>query len=490
MARPIGKTGRRKSALQPEAGLVVSACFQQIYSIEGTVLKITDLNRNGGIDANSLLLEWGPFRIVFDAGLSPRTPGKAGVPRYDLIGPEPVDLIILSHCHLDHLGSLPVLMREQPEPFVLMSAASMVIARRMLKNSYNVMVRQREEAGVTEYPLFSRREIDQIGRRVLPLLFDQPRVFTGRTGESLVVTLHPAGHIPGAASVTLQYRKEKLFLSGDVLFAPQNILEGARLPRDPVETLVLETTRGRSARPPGQSRATEVERLLVQLNEVLAAGGSFIMPTFALGRMQEVLAILHEASRTGRLPKVPIFASGLGLDLVDYFDEIARKTGACRFRRRIIEDLGVVRLPETLLRGRLPTGPAIYVLSSGMMVEQTPAYVMMPRILRDPKNFVAFIGYCDHATPGGRLLAADPGSLFRFDAIEKEARVEARVERFDLSSHAEREELVEFALSLHPRNVVLTHGEPEARAWFAAELAQRLPHARIIDPEPLRTYEI
>lgn len=453
-------------------------------------MKITDLNRHGGIDANSLLLEWGPFRIVFDAGLSPRIAGKAGVPRYDLLGSEPIDLVILSHCHLDHLGSLPVLMREQPDPFVVMSAASMVIARRMLKNSYNVMVRQREEAGVAEYPLFSRREVDQLGRRVMPLLFDQPRVFTGRSGESLVVTLHPAGHIPGAASVTLQYRKEKVFLSGDVLFAPQNILEGARLPRDPVETLVLETTRGRSARPAGESRATEVERLLAQLNEVLAAGGSFIMPTFALGRMQEVLAILHEARTKGRLPKVPIYASGLGLDLVDYFDEIARKTGACRFRRRIVEDLGVVRLPDTLLHGRLPAGPAIYVLSSGMMVEQTPAYIMMPRILRDPKNFVAFIGYCDSETPGGRLLAAEPGSLFRFDAIEKEARVEARVERFDLSSHAEREELLDFAVALRPQNIVLTHGEPQARAWFAGELARVLPKTRVLDPVPLRTYEV
>src|SRR5690606_6406508 len=107
----------------------------------------------------------------------------------------------------------------------------------------------------------------------------------------------------------------------DVLFTPQKILPGAKFPSRHVDTLVIETTRGMSEPVEGVNRASEVARLLEKVREVIARGGSCLIPVFALGRMQEVLTILHAAQEEGELPDCPIFCSGLGMDLADYFDE-------------------------------------------------------------------------------------------------------------------------------------------------------------------------
>ena len=453
-------------------------------------MKLTDLNRRGGIDANCLLLEIGPFRIAIDAGLSPKEAGNRALPALDLAHDLPVDLILLTHCHLDHLGAMPVLMRHHPESTLVMSAPSKLLARRMLQNSYNVMVRQREDEAITEYPLYTRSEIERMGTRVFPLGFDQPRIFSSATGEALVVTFHPAGHIPGASSITLEYKHRRIFITGDVLFADQAILKGARLPRQRVDTLILETTRGRTARPAGTTRDTEAARFLQYIRTVHARGGSVLVPAFALGRMQEILTLLHRAKLGGELPPVPVYASGLGLDLVNHFEEISRKTGGCDFRRQVVKDLGVLPLPDEGNGAKLPRHRAVYILSSGMMVAKTPSYNACAALLGNESNAIAFVGYCDPGTPAGKLLAAPVGAPFLFDAADKRVDRLASVERFDLSSHAEREELLDFAVSLEPRAVVLTHGDPGARQWFAAALAEALPKTAVLDPEPLRTYEV
>ncbi|MFP4542066.1 MAG: MBL fold metallo-hydrolase [Opitutales bacterium] len=455
------------------------------------MLRITDLNPLGGIGANCLLLELGPFRIVVDAGINPKELGTAAMPAFALLRDKPVDFVILTHCHLDHLGSIPVLLREHPQALLLLSKPSESLAPRMLRNSYNVMMRQRDEEGVPEYPLYSRREVTQMRHRTFALAYGQPRFFGGHHGERLAITLHPAGHVPGAAGVTLDYGHRRLFLSGDVLFHDQHILRGARFPRDPVDTLVLETTRGATQRAPGSSRASEIERLLETVRGTLRGGGSVLIPAFAFGRMQEILTILHEALVERReLPIVPIFASGLGLDLCNYFDEISRQSKEVRFSRRILDALPVLKVPDNLKPGRAPKKPAIYVLSSGMIVPNTASYIAAAALLDDPRSTLCFVGYCDPASPGGEIIAAEEDGELVFDALDFKAWAKARIEQFDLSSHADREELLEFALSLRPRRVVLTHGDPPARAWFQTQLKAADPKIDVIDPAPLRTLSL
>ncbi len=453
-------------------------------------MNITDLNPLSGIGANSILLELGPFRIVIDSGMNPKLVGTEALPGIQHTQGKPIDLIILTHCHLDHLGTLPLMMRAHPEAILVMSPASKLLARRMLHNSCNVMMRQKEELGIEAYPLYTRGEVERMGQRIFPLGLEHPRFFSSDDGQRLCITFHHAGHIPGAVGVSLEYNHQRIFHTGDVLFTDQRILQGARFPRQPVDTLILETTRGATGRATGKTRTEEIERLFATVHRTIRNGGSALIPVFALGRMQELFMLMVDAKRAGRLPKVPIFASGLGLDLANYFDEIATKTKAVDFQRSVLKELGVTQLPDGIKPGRPPRNPGIYLLSSGMMVEHTPSYLMASSLIEDPNSTICFVGYCDPDTPGGALLAAKPGDELSFSALEYKGTLQATVDRFDLSSHADKEELLDFALACTPRTVVLTHGDPDARAWFLESLRSAAPKTKVIDPVPLQAYPV
>ena len=452
-------------------------------------MKLTDLNRAGGIGANSMYIELGSLRIVIDCGLNPKEVGRAASPDLSLLRGKTLDLIIITHCHLDHIGSLPVLMREHPNTPVLMTTSSRMLIERMLHNSANVMLRQRDEANIPDYPLFTHEEIDRCGKRMIGLNFNQAKHFRGAKDE-IEIIFHPAGHVAGAAAVELVYKHRAIFFTGDVLFTDQRTLKGARFPAGHFDTVVTETTRGTTERPVGKSRSEEMIRLVASINDTIQRGGSFLIPVFALGRMQEVLTILHDARKFGKLGEFPIFASGLGMDLADYFDEISRKTKHLQFNRGIIKDLKIKPTPRKLVAGQDPGQNALYIISSGMLVERTPSYTLASGLLGHARNTIGFVGYCDPDTPGGQLLAAAPGDTFLFKTANVKTKIKARVERFELSGHADREELVQFAVQTEARSVVLTHGDPAARAWFMEQLKAQMPKSTIIDPVPLQTYQV
>jgi len=98
------------------------------------------------------------------------------------------------------------------------------------------------------------------------------------------------------------------------------------------------------------------------------------------------------------------------------------------------------------------------------------------------------VGYCDPSTPGGQLLTCGQGDDFLFEAVDIQTKIRATVRQYDLSGHADREELLAYARSVSPRKIVLHHGDPESRAWFFEQLKKcNLP---VLDPEPLIEYEV
>ncbi len=452
-------------------------------------MKLIDLNREGGIGANSMFIQLGDLNILVDCGLHPKKVGRVASPDLKTLRGINLDLIIITHCHLDHIGSLPVVMREHPNTPVVMTTSSRMLIERMLHNSANVMVRQKEEENIPDYPLFTHEDIDRCARRLVGLPFGHAKHFRGARDE-IELIFHPAGHVAGAAGVEIRHKHRAIFFTGDVLFEAQRTLGAAKFPAGHFDTLILETTRGATERPAGKERVNEIARLIAALNDTIQRGGSVLIPVFALGRMQEVFAILHDARKFGRLVNCPIFSGGLGIDLCDYFDEIARKTQHVQFNRGILKELKVQPLQRKLTAGEDPQQNGIYIASSGMMVERTPSYVLASGLLSHTRNTIAFVGYCDPDTPGGQLLAGKPGDDFLFDAVHVKQKIRARVERFELSGHADREELAEFAIQTTARSVVLTHGDPPARAWFAEQLTRQMPGTRVLDPVPLQQYQV
>jgi len=120
--------------------------------------------------------------------------------------------------------------------------------------------------------------------------------------------------------------------------------------------------------------------------------------------MQELLSVFHDARRFGRLIDCPIYAAGLGMGIAELFDEVSRKTKDVHFDRRILKDLQVRPMPRKLKPGVDPRQNALYVVSSGMLVERTPSYTLASGLLGTARNTIGFVGFCDPDTPGGKLL--------------------------------------------------------------------------------------
>lgn len=444
---------------------------------------LTDLNPEKGMGANCFLIEIGPFKLVIDCGINPKEMGFKAIPDLDRLNGHRIDLALITHCHLDHLGALPLLLKRVPDVEIAMSLPSQMIFTRMLHNSVNVMKRQREEHYIKEYPLYTHDDIDALADHVHPMMFGQTKRLE-KQGESLEVTLYPAGHVVGAAGIELIYKHRRIFFTGDVLFTPQSILSGAKFPPHPVDTLVMETTRGATEVDPYYHRNEEVKSLLESIRNTLKGGGSVLIPVFAFGRMQEVMNLLHQARLRGDIPISPVFSSGLGMELAEYIDKITKRTELCTFSTKVIREMRVQPV-KNLRPGKRVSMPGLYVCSSGMMVQHTPSWRVAASLLPFHENSICFVGYCDPDTPGGQLQQTKPGEIFFFDYIDKALPLRARIRKFDLSGHANRDELMTFALEREPRSVVLTHGDPEARAWFADALASSVNPPQVTIPTPI-----
>ncbi|HTX52967.1 MAG TPA: MBL fold metallo-hydrolase, partial [Candidatus Baltobacteraceae bacterium] len=288
-------------------------------------MKILNLNPDTDIGASAWFVELEGHRLLMDAGTHPRIEGRGSLPRYDLIRQEEVDAVAISHCHHDHVGSLPVALRYFPQAHVLMTELSYFLVERVLHNSVNVMKRQRDELGIKEYPLYSHDEVDELAPRVQGFKYNREvewAAFHKTRAGFISPTLEfcDAGHTLGSAGLMVRGRKETLFYTGDVCFHDQTIMRGARFEDVQADVLLMETTRGNRQLPPDFSREREIERLSEAMQRVLHRRGSILIPAFALGRTQEILALLAIMMREGRLKPQPVYIGGLGRVFTEIYD--------------------------------------------------------------------------------------------------------------------------------------------------------------------------
>lgn len=458
-------------------------------------MKIQNLNPASDIGASAWLVEMEGHRLLLDAGTHPKREGNASLPLYGAVSGTELDAIVISHCHHDHVGSLPVAVRRFPRAHVLMTELSYFLVERVLHNSVNVMVRQRAELGLAEYPLYTHDEVDEIAPRFQGFRYNREVEWAAhhklrRGAASPTLEFLDAGHTLGSAGVVVRGQRETLFYTGDVSFADQTLLRGARFEDVEADVLVMETTRGARAPQPGYSREAETERFAAALQRVLKRRGSVLIPTFALGRTQEILAILALLIRSRRLRPQPIYIGGLGRVFTEIYDLQAHRTWRQHPNLQLHEALQLEVLDPLQLRA-LPLSPGrIFVLTAGMLTENTAAHDLALRLLADERHAVFFVGYADPETPGGRLKASRPGQPFLFSRSAGEVTRHCEVLDFDFTAHANRDELLDFVGAVNPRVIVLGHGEPEARAWFAAALRRRHPRIRVFEPVPGEVLEL
>ena len=452
-------------------------------------MKFINLTRHTEIGANSYYLEIGDQRLVLDCGMHPKNEGDDALPNFKAIADRPLDAILISHSHQDHIGTLPVLMRRQPNARVFMPEATADIGATLLHNSVNVMTRQREELGTTLYPLFTHRETERASDlwRSCPLrqqITIRGERANARDNDSPTFEFWDAGHVLGSSGILLRAEGRTIFYTGDVNFDDQTIAQSAVFPQDGIDILIMETTRGDSATPAGWTRASEERRLGEAIVDAFRRGGCVLIPVFALGKTQEVLAMLYKFRRDNVLPDFPIYIGGLSSKITQIYDRRAHMSRRQLSRLQLMQDVDPFILNgETI--GDTPARPGrVYALSSGMMTPKTLSNIFARRVVENPRHSVFFVGYADPASPAGILRKAKPGDMVSLDPEEPAQPVRCNLQQFQFSAHASRESLIDYAKKVAPKKIVLVHGDPPAVEWMRAKLVADLPGTEVIVPTP------
>jgi len=459
-------------------------------------MRFTNLTRGLEIGANCYLLEVSGRKIVLDSGMHPKEEGEAALPMFELLEHNSVDAVILSHAHQDHVGTLPLLLRNQPKAPVFMTEATRRLSNIMLHNSVNVMDRQREELGATQ--LFRHRDVEITGKmwRACPL--EQPLSIHGERLRSHdhadqgipSFEFFDAGHILGSVGTLIHAEGKRIFYTGDVNFENQTISQAAAFPKEKVDVLIMETTRGDSPTPEGFTRPKEQERLLECLKQAMQRKGCVLIPVFALGKTQELLAMLHQMRQSGHLGAIPIYIGGLSTKITCVYDELRSITPRQLPHLRLMDCPTLQTLSGKDAAKTDIHHHRIYALSSGMMTENTLSNFFGRRLLDQPDESIFFVGYADPESPAGRIKASAPGDLVQLDSHFAPLPLRCNAESFNFSAHSSRERLREYANQVQPKKIILVHGDAPAMTWFKNVLSEDLPGTEIITPAPGEPIEL
>lgn len=426
-----------------------------------TPLSLTVLGGAREIGANCYHLDLGGTGILLDAGMHPKRVGRDALPEFARVSGD-VDAILISHAHLDHVGSLPVALQRFPRARAYMTRPTSLLAIRMLRNAVAV-ARSRGDAE----PLFSHDHVEWVAQVVRTLEPQEPVQIDLAGGASPQVTFFSAGHVLGAAGVLVEHRGRRIFYTGDTCSAGQYICGPAQYPSGPVDLLLLDSTHGADPRPNFKKDRRAFGRAISELgtfiSDIADRNGVVLMPVFALGRTQEILGVLHELGQRCKIPPLPIYISGLAHAICRIYD--ATRHDSVRRRPSIcLEELyesvfepGRVDDPNLLKR------PSILAVASGMMYPNTTSNVLAGQVLPDPRHGVAFVGFLDPDSPGHRVAAADVGDQVDLGR-ENGASIEigCSVRSFDFTAHSRASQLIQLVREINPKRVVLVHGDDEA----------------------------
>ena len=452
-------------------------------------MKFINLTRRTEIGANSYYLEIGRHRVALDSGMHPKDTGEDALPLFKAIADREIEAILISHAHQDHIGTLALAMRRFPGARVFMTDTTAEVGSVLLHNSVNVMTRQREEIGEMSYPLFTHREIDRASEHWRSCPLRQQISIAGeraprRDKDALTFEFFDAGHVLGSTGVMLRAQGQTVFYTGDVNFDDQTIMQAAGFPEDKIDVLIMECTRGDHPKPYGWTRVSEEQRLAEALRGAFGRDACVLIPVFALGKTQEILAMLYKFRRQRLLAEFPIYIGGLSSKFTDIYDRRAHTTRRELPRLKLMREVAPFILNDETVRDAPVRGGRVYVLSSGMMIPRTLSNVFARRIIENPQHSIFFVGYANPESPAGLLRDTGSGGEVALNPDKPPQRIRCMIEQFQFSAHATRESLVAYARKISPKKILLVHGDPPAVEWMRTTLSSELPGSEVIVPTP------
>ena len=429
-------------------------------------IQFTSLGGTGEVGASCQAVTCEGRRFLLDCGVHPIKEGKLSLPAFELLTKSP-EAVIVSHGHIDHCGSLPYFCAMFPRCLSYATTPTVPIMDRMLHNSVSVMQTIAMERGIEGYPLYTHDDVEKVIRRTYGIPFDQE--FAVTYDGVFMAKFFEAGHVLGSASVLLGVGDHTIYYTGDICHSDRELMRGRSPLKEgtKVDTLIIESTYGADPDADNVCYADEVTRFAQSLRRVILDGGSVLVPTFALGRAQEVLNIISRYQDLGVVPEVPVYASGLGRAIYEIYDRFVdhlrpnvELSPLSQFHR-----IGDVWNPDVVQR--LLSEPCIIVATSGMMLENTPSALIAQELVRHEHHAVFFTGYLDPDTLGYKLRTSQKGDVlvFRLGGEPVEVQLE-NIQFFHFSAHAPRGVLRSVVEQVQPKQTIFVHGDPDAIAWM------------------------
>ncbi len=436
---------------------------------------------------------------LFDCGLYQGHREEADhVNRTFAFDPATLETVVVSHAHLDHTGNLPTLTAQGYRGRIHVTPATAELCRFMLEDSAFLQerdvshLRRHQPGRPTRPPLYTLADVEQTVTRFEVHDYHRPwPLFDG-----VRVQYFDAGHILGSALTTFDFERNgghfRLGMSGDLGRAHMPILKDPEI-HPGVDALVLESTYGNRRHP---ARETCEQELVEAVERTVSRGGRVLLPAFAVGRTQEVVATLHTLMEARRLPELPIFVdSPMARQATEVFTRHPELFDG-ETRRAFEQEHGVpfgfarLRYVATAEESKSlndHTEPCIIVAASGMC-EGGRILHHLQHGLGDARNTVLFVGFQAEGTLGRRLVeGAETVNVFG-----EPVRVRATVTSLQgFSAHADQDELTSWVERLRPkpRRIFLVHGELSAAEALRERLVGRID-AEVQIPERGEEFEL
>ncbi len=448
------------------------------------------------------LLQVGQYKLLIDCGLDYEKDHNMQINEDFGFRPEDIDVVILTHAHIDHTGNLPTLVRMGFNGQILCTPPTADLTELLLMDSVNIFLqkaqkgnkhrRRHKHSNSGPQPLYLQKHVMDTVERFVTINFNKPFKITG----DIELTFVPAGHLLGAAGVVLKVNDEgvekTIAFTGDIGRKSYPVLNDPQ-PLPKVDYLVSEATYGGRNHSKGKKVQETLEEIIDKV--CIKEQGRLIIPAFSIGRTQSLVFVLNKIFSSGALPPVKVFVDS---PMASMATQIYRKhhnqvnPEAQEFYNTQGDEFDFDNLTyvETLKDSRQVSNyfePCIIISSAGMLEGGR----IQDHLFYNIQNYyctILFIGYCAKGTLGHRLLRGDPIVHIK----DRDLAVYATIKQTDvLSAHGDHEDLVNNVRSQDPdklKGVYLVHGEMSAMQALAETLENE--KYKVTIPEKGITYEL
>jgi putative mRNA 3-end processing factor len=342
----------------------------------------------------------------------------------------PLSGVFISHSHIDHSGLCPQLYRMGYKGSVYATKASIALMEILLYDSIKVQKKKGQQ------PHFLPNNVETTMRLARTPEFNRPVKF-----GSSQVTLLDSGHIPGGASVLVEAEGKKILYTSDCKFQDTKLMKGARIDVKGLDALICESTYSYKDHP---DRDKLEDKLRELAQETVYKDGHLIVPSFAVGRTQELLIILHDLG-------FPIHMDGMGIEATEAMLRHPSSVRDGKLLRKAFGRAHKVYISKD--RKSVLDRPGIVICTAGML-NGGPVSYYIKKLHNDERSALCMTGFQVEKTVGRTLL--DTGRYIN-EGLDVEPKM--KIEFMDFSAHTDRSHLTEFFKRVKPKKLLLVHGD-------------------------------